>query len=178
MPVFIRHNNRLLSMYDRTFIDAAQSRFGNEIPTLSKEQLDALDLIDELSYIDELKLDMSLRPGDIQLLHNHQLWHARSEYFDDEEDFGADLSWDVREGDNNNNNQQKHGPRQSQRQGGKSTGKRHLLRLWLSTQRDGWTLPGVFEERYGPLNRAIRGGITVPGQEPCTPLMPSYIQNQ
>lgn len=156
MPVFIWHDDKLLSMYDRTFIDAAQTRF-QDLPRLTQQQQEALDLIDTLSYNEELKLDMNLEPGDIQLLHNHHLWHARSEYIDHD---------NVEKGEESIHKSQKLGS------------KRHLLRLWLSTAQDGWKLPEVFEERYGPLNGSVRGGISVPDVEPCTPLIPSYIQNQ
>jgi hypothetical protein len=27
-------------------------------------------------------MDMTLEPGDVQLLHNHQIWHARTAYTD------------------------------------------------------------------------------------------------
>jgi len=43
--------------------------------------------------------------------------------------------------------------------------KRHLLRLWLSPP-NGWPLPPVFEERYGPIEAGRRrGGIIVPGSK-------------
>lgn len=84
MPVFMENpSGRLLSMYDRTFIDAAQARFAGEVPPLTAEQVAALDLCDELCTRDELRLDMELLPGDIQLLHNHNTWHARASYVDD-----------------------------------------------------------------------------------------------
>ncbi len=48
--------------------------------------------------------------------------------------------------------------------------KRHLLRLWLSTNH-GWELPPVFAEKYGALERGKRrGGIHVPGMELTAPL--------
>ena len=48
--------------------------------------------------------------------------------------------------------------------------KRHLLRLWLSTN-DGAELPPVFAERYGTVSQgAIRGGIQVPGMSLKVPL--------
>ena len=48
--------------------------------------------------------------------------------------------------------------------------KRHLLRLWLSTN-DGWELPPVFAEKYGSIEQGKRrGGIHVPGMELTAPL--------
>ena len=48
--------------------------------------------------------------------------------------------------------------------------KRHLLRLWLSTN-DGWELPPVFAEKFGSVAQGQRrGGIHVPGMTPTVPL--------
>jgi len=51
-----------------------------EVPRLTQAQEDALDLFGDLS--DELALNMSFEPGDIQLLNNHLIYHARSRYDD------------------------------------------------------------------------------------------------
>ena len=48
--------------------------------------------------------------------------------------------------------------------------RRHLVRLWLSTNH-GWALPPIFAERYGPIERGVRrGGIVVPGMQLTCPL--------
>jgi hypothetical protein len=47
--------------------------------------------------------------------------------------------------------------------------KRHLLRLWLSTNK-GWELPQIFAEKFGNVERGQRrGGITVPGMKLTVP---------
>ena len=47
------------------------------------EQVDAaLDLVHELANDPALHLSMSFEPGDIQLLHNHQILHDRTAYED------------------------------------------------------------------------------------------------
>jgi len=81
MPVFMRNpaNTRWLSMYDRSFINAAHARW-QHLPPMTESQLEALDAADAIA--DELRLDMSLQPGDMQWLHNHQIWHARSAFSD------------------------------------------------------------------------------------------------
>ena len=48
--------------------------------------------------------------------------------------------------------------------------KRHLLRLWLSPP-DGRALPQCFAERYGSVEAGRRGGVVLPGVEPCVPLI-------
>ena len=48
--------------------------------------------------------------------------------------------------------------------------KRHLLRLWLSTN-DGWELPPIFAEKYGNVELGQRrGGIHVSGMKATVPL--------
>ena len=85
MPVFNNCEGRLLSMYDRSFIDAAQKRF-DELPRISPEQIEALDLADSLAASERLRLDMWLEPGDVQLIHNHVIWHARTAFTDAPDD--------------------------------------------------------------------------------------------
>ena len=55
------------------------------MPRLTPAQIAAMDLVDELAASDLLRMDHDLRPGDLQLLHNHTILHARSAF----EDFQA-----------------------------------------------------------------------------------------
>ena len=41
-----------------------------------------MDLLDKLVASDRLRFDMVFEPGDIQLLHNHQILHSRTTYED------------------------------------------------------------------------------------------------
>ncbi len=134
MAIFHRHDGRLLSMHDRTFIDAAQER--DEVAPLTDLQVEALDMFDEIAARDDFYIDLTWQPGDMGFVHNHQCVHARTDY----EDY----------------------PELERR--------RHLVRLWLSTNH-GWSLPDVFSERYGPIHRGERrGGIVVPGMQLNCPL--------
>ena len=83
---------------------------------------------------------MILEPGDIQLLSNSQVFHARTAYKD--YPFGA-----VDEG-------------------GRPRPRRHLMRLWLATPVDegGWKLP------FHDVNEKKRGGIQVNDVPPVCPL--------
>ena len=67
-------------MYSRDFIEVAQQR--PETPRLTPRQTEAMDLIDALASSDEFRLEMDFHPGDMQLLHNHQILHARTSYED------------------------------------------------------------------------------------------------
>lgn len=53
-----------------------------EAPPLTTEERAILDLYDELAASPEFHLDMWLEPGDIQLLSNHTIIHARTAYED------------------------------------------------------------------------------------------------
>lgn len=80
IAVFHHGQEELTTVYARDFIEAAQ-RF-HDVPRLTAKQIEALDLLDALATSDEFRLDMDFRPGDIQLLHNHQILHARTAYED------------------------------------------------------------------------------------------------
>jgi hypothetical protein len=80
LPIVHHHAGEVSVIYARDFIEAAQ-RFP-EVPRLSAEQIAAMDLLDELANDPDLYLDMAFEPGDIQLLHNHQILHARTAYED------------------------------------------------------------------------------------------------
>jgi hypothetical protein len=80
LPVFCHADGRVVSLYDRTFIEAAVKRWPGVVPALTALQVEALDAADALAA--ELRLDMVLQRGDVQFLHNHALWHARSAFAD------------------------------------------------------------------------------------------------
>jgi hypothetical protein len=53
------------------------------VPRLSRSQDEALDVL--AAVAEELSIEMALEPGDIQLLNNHVIYHARTAYEDDPE---------------------------------------------------------------------------------------------
>jgi hypothetical protein len=77
-PVFGLREGRFTSQFSRSYIESAQ-RFP-EVPRLTAAQIEALDLLAALA--NELCLEMELEPGDIQLLNNHVIYHARTSYED------------------------------------------------------------------------------------------------
>jgi hypothetical protein len=79
MPIFAVHDGRFTSQYSRTFVEAAQRIPG--VPRLTAAQDEALDLWAEVC--EELAYPMDLEPGDVQLLNNHVVYHARTTYEDD-----------------------------------------------------------------------------------------------
>jgi len=80
MPIVHRFGGCLTTIYARDFIEAAQHRA--EVPRLTPQQREAMDLMDEFANSADFRLDMDFRPGDMQFLHNHQILHARTAYVD------------------------------------------------------------------------------------------------
>jgi hypothetical protein len=79
MPLFATRDGRFTSQYSRTFVEAAQRI--PEVPRMTAAQDEALDLWAEVC--EELCYTMDMRPGDVQLLNNHVVYHARTNYEDD-----------------------------------------------------------------------------------------------
>ena len=51
-----------------------------EIPALTREQVEALDIVESLATETRLTLDM--QPGDLTFINNHSLLHTREEFVD------------------------------------------------------------------------------------------------
>jgi hypothetical protein len=80
LAVYHWYAGQLSAIYHRGYIEAAE-RFP-EAPRLTARQRAALDALDVLLEDPELVLHMDFEPGDIQLLHNHQVFHDRTGYED------------------------------------------------------------------------------------------------
>lgn len=80
IPVFNWHCDLLSAIYQRQYIESAR-RFAGVRP-LSRPQIEALDLFDELANDPALNLSMELQPGDMQFVHNHTILHDRTAFED------------------------------------------------------------------------------------------------
>jgi Taurine catabolism dioxygenase TauD, TfdA family len=80
IPVFNAHDGLVSAIYQRQYIESARRFVG--VAPLSAVQIEALDLLDELANDPDLNLIMELKPGDIQLVHNHTLFHDRTAFED------------------------------------------------------------------------------------------------
>jgi hypothetical protein len=78
--IFAVNDGNLVSYYGRAHIESATR--GPHVPPLTANQIEALDLLDELANDADLRLDMPFEPGDVQLLNNYKIWHARTDYVD------------------------------------------------------------------------------------------------
>ena len=79
IPIYHRHAGKLSCIYVRQYIESAQKLFP-QARRLTAAQREAMDLIDELCNDPAIHLAMDFRPGDIQLLHNHQILHSRGDF--------------------------------------------------------------------------------------------------
>ena len=85
-PVHTENDGRFSSRFDSSDIVAAYEEFADELPPLSARQIEALALVDTLANDARFQLSMMFEPGDIQLLNNHVVYHARTEF----EDYGEE----------------------------------------------------------------------------------------
>ncbi|HEX2689571.1 MAG TPA: TauD/TfdA family dioxygenase [Kofleriaceae bacterium] len=81
IPVLSFVDQRLTVIYQRRYIESA-ARFA-AAPRLDDRQRAALDLFDAVLDDPDVHLEMDLAPGDVQLVHNHQLLHDRTAFVDD-----------------------------------------------------------------------------------------------
>ena len=79
-PVFNPYAGNVSVLYSRMHIGSSQRH--PDAPRLAPEDFEALDMLQDLANDPELRLDMNFMPGDVQILHNHTILHARSEYED------------------------------------------------------------------------------------------------
>jgi hypothetical protein len=79
-PVFMWHKGRLFSRFNPGYVYSAQ-RYA-ETPRLTNQQMDAIEIFNRLCASNQFRLDMKLKPGDLQLLNNNVVVHCRSAYQD------------------------------------------------------------------------------------------------
>jgi len=79
MPIFHWHADRLTCIYVRQYIESAQELFP-QAKRLTRAQVEAMDLLDQLVNDPQIHLSMAFLPGDMQFLHNHQILHSRNDF--------------------------------------------------------------------------------------------------
>jgi Taurine catabolism dioxygenase TauD, TfdA family len=83
VPVYTYYKGRLSARFNAKSIRTAEQLPG--IARLTDLENAAVDYIEELALRPDLRLDMELKPGDIQLLCNHTVLHTRSGFTDHDE---------------------------------------------------------------------------------------------
>ena len=80
--LFAMHEGKLNFRYLRQYIE-----LGHELHNhpLSPVEVEALDILDSIIHQPELRIDMMMEPGDIQLANNHLVLHSRNSFEDHEE---------------------------------------------------------------------------------------------
>jgi hypothetical protein len=81
VPTFTRHRDRLFIRYIRPFIEASQRH--ESAPRLTDAQRGAMDAYDALINDADNRVEMALRPGEMQFVNNYHVLHARRRYVDD-----------------------------------------------------------------------------------------------
>ena len=79
LPIFGVRDGKFTSHYSLTFIEAAQ--MASDVPKLTAAQREAIDLLMETAQ--ELCFEMTLEPGDVQLINSHVTYHGRTPFEDD-----------------------------------------------------------------------------------------------
>ena len=80
LPICFNHDGRLRTFYIGWYIRNAQRHA--DVPRLTAQQIELLDMLDAIASDTEFHLDMDFRPGDIRWLKNAVILHARTEYED------------------------------------------------------------------------------------------------
>jgi len=79
LPIFGLRDGKFTSHYSLTFIEAAQMAPG--VPPLTDAQREAIDVL--MQTAEELCFEMTLEPGDLQLINSHVTYHGRTPFEDD-----------------------------------------------------------------------------------------------
>ncbi len=74
---------RLRTFYHSDYFRSAMAY--EDVPRFTKREQELVDLYEKIASSSELYLDMDLEPGDIQLVSNHTVLHARTGYEDFEQ---------------------------------------------------------------------------------------------
>lgn len=80
LPVFNHFEDRLSIYIIRRHIDSTAKY--PDAPRISAELAEALDMVEALANDPHLNMQMAFEPGDMQIVHNHQIMHDRTAYED------------------------------------------------------------------------------------------------
>ncbi len=81
-PIFSYHDGKLSARYLRQYIELGAELEGRP---LSRVEMEALDVFDEIIHKEEIRLDMMLEPGDLLLANNYAVMHSRTSFEDFDE---------------------------------------------------------------------------------------------
>lgn len=78
LPIFSTVEGKVISRYIRRFVESSQRH--PDAPRLTREQVRAMDILDAILARPEVVYEMELKAGDVQLIENHAIMHARSAF--------------------------------------------------------------------------------------------------
>jgi len=81
IPVFNWYAGYLTTLYSGQYIRSAQKNCP-EARRLTPREIEALEMLDNLTNDRAINLQMEFRVGDMQFLHNHQILHSRTDFED------------------------------------------------------------------------------------------------
>lgn len=79
IPVFEYNNGRINCAFAKKIIETGAKKRG--VPLTPLQQA-AIDYVHELGTREDMRIDMMLEPGDIQIINNYATLHARTDYID------------------------------------------------------------------------------------------------
>ncbi len=79
VPVFEIHEGRLACSFSKTIIFGGAEKAGAALSSLERA---AVQAVDDLAMRPDLRVDMLLEPGDIQIINNFTMLHDRTAYVD------------------------------------------------------------------------------------------------
>ena len=80
-PIFNYHQGVLSCRYMRQYIELGHNTMGHP---LSQVEIEAFDRLDQIMQKKEMRVDMMMRPGDLQLANNYTILHSRTSFEDHE----------------------------------------------------------------------------------------------
>ena len=78
-PIYSFYENKMTCRYMRQYIELGHDMMNSP---LSNIEIEALDLMDFIMEKKNLRLDMMLEPGDLQLVNNYNVLHSRTSFED------------------------------------------------------------------------------------------------
>ncbi len=81
-PIFNYHQGVLSCRYMRQYLEFGHDTMGH---SLSPVEIEAFDRLDHIMQKKEMRVDMMMQPGDLQLVNNYTVLHSRTSFEDHEE---------------------------------------------------------------------------------------------
>jgi Taurine catabolism dioxygenase TauD, TfdA family len=85
-PVFSMQDGYFACKTGYVYFRLAAEKFPEKIPALTGQQIKALELFQDIANRPDMHLSFLFEPGDLQLLNNHVMLHARTDFDDYEEE--------------------------------------------------------------------------------------------